>query len=333
MGKTYETFKLADLYYMETHLRSNGRCDRLCIDPATGSLLLSVDCDWVEKSMASQTSGLNRFEWMGFVLSFGTTAQELIDRVGTGGGIGSLDPSLEEEEVTLDFLSMGRSDRTKHKFTSKSILCRMSQLIHIPVSLNPGGDCNTCLHQLIILETAQGLYLVEQLKNPPRRIPSDSDLEEDTHVQDVVSQWSQRPFQYSSAINPTVASIVIDLLYDLVQQNRSIEEERLILLDPTCGSGTFLALALQRGFDVVGQDINPLCVDGTIRNLEWVFGSEDEKYWVKWKNRWCVNVQNSAAVMEEDGSDGSIRRLDCAVANVPWGQNTVITDGDANMVR
>ncbi len=42
-----------------------------------------------------------------------------------------------------------------------------------------------------------------------------------------------------------------------------------VIWDPFCGSGTILLESLISGYDVLGSDIDPEAVEGTIRNIEW----------------------------------------------------------------
>ena len=307
LGKTFETFKLADLYYLETSLRSGklnlNPCKRVCIDPATGSSLLSLDKRFLDKH-GEETTSVERFEWLGSEIAFGKTAQDLLMIVKNCGGVIE-HRSKGEGGFTLDYICMGKSDRGNNNFTSKSLVCCMSQLLKVPAALDP----RHAIHTLTIVETTKGIHLIELLESKTKK-DSGTDLQK---------LWSQRPFQYSSAINPTVANIVIDLIFDLVPK----EDDGAIvtILDPTCGSGTLLAFALDRGFSVYGCDINPSCVDGTIRNLEVIFGPENIK------NNYFIKLEDSAST-----PIGTIT-FDCAVANIPWGQNTAIIDHELNKVR
>ena len=308
-GKTFETFKLADLYFLETSLRSEKLdlqpCERICIDPATGSSLLSLDKRFFDKNGEERMS-VERFEWLGSEIAFGETVQDLLKSVKNSGGIIE-QHSKGEGGFSLDYICMGKSDRGTNRFTSKSLICCMSQLLKVPAALDP----RDAIHDLILVETSNGIHLIEPVQIETKK-DSGTDLQK---------QWSKRPFQYSSAINPTVANIVIDLIYDLIPKKE--KNDVLTILDPTCGSGTLLAFALNRGFSVHGRDINPRCVDGTLRNLEVVFGEE------KIKNNCLISIEDSASACIDH--DGGIS-FDCAVANIPWGQNTAITDQELNKV-
>eukprot|EP00546_Thalassionema_frauenfeldii_P016229 CAMPEP_0178902206 /NCGR_PEP_ID=MMETSP0786-20121207/4476_1 /TAXON_ID=186022 /ORGANISM="Thalassionema frauenfeldii, Strain CCMP 1798" /LENGTH=189 /DNA_ID=CAMNT_0020573447 /DNA_START=725 /DNA_END=1294 /DNA_ORIENTATION=+ len=105
-----------------------------------------------------------------------------------------------------------------------------------------------------------------------------------------------------------MAEMIMDILHDMAASQ--MEERRTIrLLDPTCGSGTFLALGLSRGMNVQGWDINQACVDGAIRNLELYFGNSNNQ-------KWSVVSRDATTPSNIDFAPN------CVVANVPWGVNT-----------
>ena len=177
----------------------------------------------------------------------------------------------------------------------------------------------------IIIETSNQFYLAQKLSVRQSAIPTqdrvDFDLKQQCQQQQHTSStdqfqslWSTRPFQYSGAINIGVASVIIDMLSDALRlrcerhqhlhttvgsdsignTNNNIKstsnKQRIIrILDPTCGSGTFLALALMIWsekynttatassndtiiVDATGIDSNYKCARGTIANLRHLFG-------------------------------------------------------------
>lgn len=90
----------------------------------------------------------------------------------------------------------------------------------------------------------------------------------------------------------------------------------ITFLDPTCGSGTFLACALTSGAaNVQGWDANQNCVNGALHNLEFVFGRDSA-------NSYGYNVSLRDASIQKRVDD-NFEQYDCMVANLPWGQNTV----------
>ena len=164
----------------------------------------------------------------------------------------------------------------------------------------------------------------------------------------VMKHWSRRPFQYSSAINIDVADSVIALLSDLMtiwssSSSASLPSqpdttESRVLLDPTCGSGTFLAFAIARGMKVEGYDINPACIAGTHQNLQFLFGDDKVQQLVRTLE--CSDSSNTSSStsslhINDDTtttttSPNTTYPIDCVCANLPWGQNTVIIDNDEN---
>ena len=67
-------------------------------------------------------------------------------------------------------------------------------------------------------------------------------------------------------------------------------------------------MALDRGFDVIGRDVNPKCVDGTISNLRHLHS----------EGRWQIDTCDSAV-----GSLPINGHIDCVVSNLPWGLNSI----------
>eukprot|EP00536_Pseudo-nitzschia_multiseries_P016157 jgi/Psemu1/292398/fgenesh1_pg.1033_\ len=103
------------------------------------------------------------------------------------------------------------------------------------------------------------------------------------------------------------------------EENASNTKTRLsLLLDPTCGSGTFLALALARGFRVEGRDINPSVAEGAIRNLEHVFGRETVGALARVETRdSCNNSEPRTASASANATSNGVD-VSCVVANLPW---------------
>jgi predicted Fe-S protein YdhL (DUF1289 family) len=183
----------------------------------------------------------------------------------------------------------------------------------------------------IIIETSSQLYLAQKLSVRQSTIPTQDKVNFDLAQQQQQQQqqyisitdqfqslWSKRPFQYSGAINIGVASIIIDMLSDALQlrqeQHQQLhtrvssmdsidntnnnmmstsKKQRITrILDPTCGSGTFLALALMIWcgkyttatatatdssndtviVEATGIDSNYKCARGTMANLRHIFG-------------------------------------------------------------
>ena len=306
LAKTTESFKLSDLYFIAAKLEFRARNwslpELLCVDPNTGSYLLQVD------SRASRGQNtlpcLERIDWVAEKLAFGSTGKELIEDIQR-----KCSSYENHEDFILDYTFMGF---LKGKdYTSKSLICRVAQCIPSAAALDP----KLAKTRMMLIETPTGIHLANRV-----------DVNVDSPDKDPVKRWSGRPFQYSSAINPTIASIVVDLIYGLALQNKyhthGVKDQPIKMLDPTCGSGTFLAFALEKsGMDVVGYDINEACVKGTRENLEFLYGSELVAL------RSEVIIGDSASIQDVKG-DG----FDCAVANLPWGLNTKIQKEHDNKV-
>lgn len=298
IAKTKETFKLSDLYLLESQLQSEIRgyntTRLLSIDKNTGSYLFEIDKGLIQnKPEKLVPSCLYRLDWAGKVLVFGMSGSELISNL--------MDTTFQIDDFSLDYIRVG-SLPVQKDYTSKAILSRVAQCIDGKVSLlSKNSKC-----QLLLVESNAGLYLCKQL-----HIPS---TENDNSI--VEKHWKRRPFQYSSAMNIQVARLVIDMLYDITVCSLVMEEGTFKMLDPTSGSGTFLAFGLEKGFFVEGYDINHRCVKGSSENIKFLFPN--------------AGARCSISQMDFSKFSSNQDNFDMCVTNLPWGQNTEIFDKDCN---
>lgn len=327
IAKTTESFKLSDLYLMEAQIQAtilesdllhadnmHKYISALTMDPQTGSYLLEINSNKLIDAAYQQAgignivhnverpSCLNRLDWIGEVIASGTCGQNLLDHL----EMTKNSPELLDkiDDFTLDYLCMGYM-REKDFSSSKTLTCRIVQSIPSRAVL----DAKKAKTNLLLIETADCIYLT-------KKYILTSKMEQGSDEFNVAKRWSGRPFQYSSAINPTVAEITMSLLGDLSKDN-----SRVILFNPTVGSGTFEAFALERGMDVTGFDINDKCVNGTIKNLQYVFGED------------FTNKRMDIRVNDSTRLDTRLEHnCNCAVTNLPWGQNTAIENENDNLV-
>lgn len=287
--KCKETFKLADLQLLEaqTQCEQWGGCERLVLDAATGSSLLRFDVDddvlmeW-GRDHHKVPSFVQRSDWVGFLVASGRDPLELIANVKDS-------QDMELQKWTLEYLRMrehAQNVEPKMSYTSRTLLACIAQALTSCAVLDPSEAQN----RLIVADTEDALYLVCTL-SIKRRILS--------------IPWSSRPFQYSSAINPSAGEILIDVLLSMAKVHKG---SPIKLLDPTCGSGTFLAFAAAKGAHVEGWDVNPRCVEGSQHNLDHALDKRDGVV-VRRLDATTVNTLDSS--------------VDCVVANLPWGRNSV----------
>ena len=316
MAKTKETFKLADLLFLECQLqaRPDYNVTRLVVDAATGSSLLQCDCSgglqpfmksWVETS--SLPSCLRRCDWIALVESHAKSAPLLMERL-------QLNPVDVRPGWMLDYVRFEQGQGSQNHLVSPrpgiaspynkiTLLCAVSQTMPQPPTLEQQNGTD----RFLLVDTGHsgpGIYLV--------RILSTS---HEFNKSVVEMRWPSRPFQYSSAINIQVADIVLDILLHMVVEKCSIsggkQPHNFRLLDPTCGSGTFLAFAVTKGMHVEGCDCNLKCVEGSVRNLQHLFGKIVE-------DKCQVYCHDSTMPWPETSGE-----VDCVVANLPWGLNTI----------
>jgi len=234
-------------------------------------------------------------------------------------------------------------------FSSQTLLHHISRILPPEPILNPNTrDKNILIVHFVLIETSHGLYLVQKLLNEEEK------MEEEKEKQRLAfsKKWSGRPFQYSSAVNMNVADVIMDLMSYIVSQQKrknglmlSREEQDLdsvlskqerqgttqVLLDPTCGSGTFLSFGVHLGMNVVGIDINDKCVEGTQKNLKYMFGddvivegetsSSSAAAHVFSGDSSRLLLQQQQQQEEGKGINGK-NKYSCVVSNIPWNQNT-----------
>ncbi len=314
LAKTKETFKLADLQYLEAKVQSEGQyeCTRLLVDAATGSslFLLNRFVDSFEAYIFGKDHGTIRYdiptslracEWVAEVLCSSASAEELILDL-------SIEPTTHKLEAwTLEYLRMtsgsatsSLSGKTK-TYTQKTLCCCVAQALSGVAALNP----NQAVDKLVIVDTCESMFLVRLLHLP-------SDCASTNPICLTQKRWAQRPFPYSSATNFPAAEMIINMLAHRVSSRAIKEAPQPHLLDATCGSGTFLALAMARGMQVTGWDSNSRCVEGSQRNLQYAFGSTDNFTVL---HRSCLDIPLNLTQMD-------IESFDAVASNLPWGLNS-----------
>ena len=346
VAKTIESFKLADLYWLEScvmarDLDSGGRVDRLAFHRPTASCLLGYNNEDFNRKKIELPFRACRSQYVAKVLASGKSPQELLDNIQHIITVDDVQSQWIIEYDTFEPLQ-NKSQPKKKSFSSTMIMCAVSRLIPGGPCLNPSySDEGTTMKEYIIIETKHRLYLVEKLSEKDaslrKEVSSSSTKQIAKQFKDA---WSKRPFQYSGAINLDVAFVLIDILSDILHIDDKTDKP-IRMLDPTCGSGAFLALALkawgdQVDVEVVGIDSNVKCAEGTIRNLMHICANavaqaEEED------NVWALAVEESKATIHAKNSVQLSTfisdKFDCAVANLPWNRNTFEYNEGKNTVE
>ena len=350
--KSKETFKLAEIQNLEASMQiqfSEYLSDdiqpnpvlrfnltRLVVDRATGSSLFRLDLQSKGKTeetfsnvisdgnsrVSPQTenflrshvlslSCLQRCDWAGQVIMEGKNCGDLIKKVRQQDFL--IAPNhygFDIEDWNLDYVKLVGDVESKKKpmHTMKSLLCSVAREMPSRPSLAPALAKS---HFLIVDSATKDMdscFLIQCIDNLPK-IKNKSSLQR---------KWAQRPFQYSSAINFEIAEMVLEILMTLCNKRSPFDDDcrgtKGILLDPTCGSGTFLALGIANGFRVEGFDINPTATEGAIRNLEYLFDEEKLNHHAAIETRDSCNPwRKKNLVSSSENSD-----ISCVVANLPW---------------
>ena len=382
LAKTRESFKLSDLQWLELSLEANldprFSCQRLLVDASTASSLLKftvqdphVASCLLQGNHDNTSAGcllppsLSRCEWIGRLLIRNETAQGLVENISPAVASLGLQGSWILDHLYLRSTaesSLTLHDNFGHAYTEQTLTCAIAQALWpLPAALN--SSCTLSSRLLVIDTSSMGLFLVQLL--PPSGV--DKSRSPCSSLRMDVIQWSRRPFQYSSAIQPALAEIVVDLLINLVYSRRngnemdktrtgfqntdSLDLTPIVVLDPTCGSGTFLAYALDRNCHVIGWDSNPKCIEGTYANLQHLvetsschndnensIDANERASWIPlsyvnrtdmWTNEQCrLLVRDSSQVWEDATTPSNGENLvppiciDCMVCNLPWGVNS-----------
>ena len=108
LAKTKESFKLSDLYLLETKLEALARNltepERIGVDFNTGSYLVQVHRHFIKKY--NNTSSLDRYDWIATdIIASGSSGQDLVDDIIERCRCNTLSfPNLDD--FTLDYICM-----------------------------------------------------------------------------------------------------------------------------------------------------------------------------------------------------------------------------------
>ena len=308
-ARTRESFRLSEVLLLEARLQLGPYMQTMAVDPQ-GSCLISfpeiTSLDYSAKgtTRSDLPSSLARCDWVAEEIATAPSPETFLYAAGQS----ALASPGSQEAWSLEYtcfapvansgldMDSGSSDSASalKGFNSRGLSLRLAQLLSAPAALHPSeAHC-----KLVLLETATALTLLRVLFPAPSGAATSNALQEarfeaggihkSNAGADVPSRgdanpswwkaWAARPFQYSSACNPALADILMDLVASLEEQNyggtfgltaraSSNNSTSKSLLDLTCGSGTLLACATRRGFVARGLDVNPRCVDGANENL------------------------------------------------------------------
>ena len=267
-----------------------------------------------------------RFQYVARVLANGRHPAEFLENIRNA--------NLMQNAPPLWTIDYDVIEKLNQNVSPTMLMCAMSRLLPGDPFLGNEMDFEkNNIRCYLIIETVDCLYLVEKLNQS---------VEEEMQIKLQQSQfretWAKRPFQYSGAINFDLAIVIMDILNDLLQLKQDLATEKIRLIDPTCGSGTFLALAIM-GFsnytniELIGADSNPKCASGTASNLMNMFADKQTMIYDDKHYNHTINIKKNQAMMEASATILSLdstmlnqtiitEPIDCAVMNLPWNRNT-----------
>jgi hypothetical protein len=306
----------------------------------------------------------DQIDWIGQVLvaEESSTAASLVDAIGRQSATWALD-----RPWTLRYLSMMSSSSSSssssdsnvlNSINEKRLLCAVAQSIQNPRAALVEDDQTAQLMIVRVVadpadndnddDPTESFYLTQQLATTTM-----AKNHETTQRRAFRQQWAGRPFPYSSAINYDIAEMVMAMLLQGGRRKGAessnndstssvVDTPNIIrLLDPTCGSGTFLAVAMmmqqqqqqqqQQGMTVSalwveGRDSNPACIDGTRRNLEYMLGpaavSSTCRLVVRDSAKASADTQHDDQNEDRQANHHPTGKFNCLVCNLPWGLNT-----------
>ena len=311
-ARTRESFRLPEVLLLEARMQLGPSMQTIAVDPQ-GSCLISfpevtplhdlkgvtrfnlpsslLRCEWVGEEIASAPNPKSFLDAIShsvlaspasddvWSLEYTCFAPLVVNELGTAPSSVAADDNFVT--TSTDAPAGPAAAAAEKGFNSRGLSLRVAQLFSTPAALQPAEA--TC--RLVLLETASALTLLRVLfPAPSGATPSEpagkAALSSDNDDSFWWQTWAARPFQYSSACNPALADVLIDLVASLVEQgcretstpsvtsgSSSSNSSSLSLLDLTCGSGTLLACAARRGFVARGLDVNLRCVEGANANL------------------------------------------------------------------
>ena len=365
LAKTCESFKLSDFYLLESTLQASSLgyfCESIAFDSRTGSHLLSWEKQQVSNSNDDTINGeiksddyifphlssLFRCQWMTEELAFGETPSDLLNHIDQQqkhysgkfiNGSWSLDYCLfcsPQQKKT------NNTPISSQSHTQKSLSLCIAQALDAPAALDPKQASN----HLVLMETSFGFSLTRILSpqelffslspstiSQPSQTKTELIQQQLDSKQTLLQKWKNRPFQYSSAMNPNAADVIVDLLYSMVQSyskdNNYENKDNLTLLDPCCGCGTFLIMGRQKGMNIYGIDCKEKCVEGTMENVQYMFpkgNDEEEDMEMNAIGSPFVQVclgDSSQSIIPSKIIDSNMLPPDMVTVNLPWGHNSV----------
>lgn len=332
----------ADVYWLESCITAYAHnvteasnalklVDRLALHRPTASYLLGYTVKGDSDATVHNTKQSSlpfrpcRFQYVAKVVAVGRTPEKLLD---------AINDTLRSRKTTHPswLLSYDTIEPLCTRVSSTMLMCAVSRLLPGEPLLESGIDANALT--FLILETSEQLYLVRRLAEKREEQPT---------VRHFREAWSKRPFQYSGAINIDVAIIAVDILSDILQIREATKEDKNVrktirILDPTCGSGTFLALAAMNwgnftNIELTGVDSNPKCAQGTVSNLMNMLSLDGDlkNHGDGTDTTWRFELETNAALLSTatiHTGDSTLLQskvlgeFDCVATNLPWNRNT-----------
>jgi len=122
------------------------------------------------------------------------------------------------------------------------------------------------------------------------------------------NKWEERknqhlPESHPVSLHPKLARVMINLL--------ATQE---LIVDPMCGTGALLSEALLTGHDVKGGDCDPLMIEKSRKNIEWI------------KNKYAITKKYDLEVK----NFFSVSQIPYLVTDLPFGKNTKNISDDFN---
>jgi len=142
--------------------------------------------------------------------------------------------------------------------------------------------------------------------------------------------WARKPQHFSAGTRAEIALAAVNVATAHAAGSFSHESGDAVVVDPCCGSGTFLHAAWTRGFAAAGGDVSPGAVSMSRTNVGYFVGRAASSG--KLAMPPMPSIVKRDALHGEVFADGygSGRRVGAIVSNLPFGRRVAIGGGDGD---
>jgi len=143
--------------------------------------------------------------------------------------------------------------------------------------------------------------------------------------------WARKPQHFSAGTRAEIALAAVNVATAHAAGSFSHENGDTVVVDPCCGSGTFLHAAWTRGFAAAGGDVSPGAVAMSRTNVGYFVGRAAS-------GGGTIAMPPMPSIVERNALHGGVfadgygsgRRVGAVVSNLPFGRRVAIGGGDGD---